>query len=66
MSGSNPPTVVIDDLFVHYNTSREASQALKPSDAVAHAVKTAQISPWNNSLAVITSPVSIWYNVTGQ
>ncbi|KAM5543004.1 hypothetical protein V8D89_003388 [Ganoderma adspersum] len=65
MSGSNPPAVVIDDTIVHYNTSRDASQAFAPSNAVINSVTFAKASPWNDTLAVITSPVSIWYNVTG-
>ncbi|EJF57557.1 hypothetical protein DICSQDRAFT_129448 [Dichomitus squalens LYAD-421 SS1] len=65
MSSSNQPTVVIDDANLHYNTSRDAAQATPPSSAVSDSVAGAKTSPWNNTLVVVTTPTSFWYNVTG-
>ncbi|KAI1791210.1 hypothetical protein LXA43DRAFT_445959 [Ganoderma leucocontextum] len=65
MSGKNSPTVVIDDTNVHYNTSRDAGQAIAPSSSVINSVTSAKASPWNYTLAVLTSQISFWYNVTG-
>ena len=66
MASNGQPTVVIDDTNVHYNTSRDAAQAAAPSAPLSDSIAGAQKSPWNNTLAVITTPTSFWYNVTGQ
>ena len=66
MASNGQPTVVIDDTNVHYNTSRDAAQAAAPSAPLSDSITGAQKSPWNNTLVVITTPTSFWYNVTGQ
>ena len=62
-------TVVVDDVHVHYNVSREALQPTPPDDtpSLQDFLGQATNKAWNNTLTVITAPsVSFWYNFTGE
>ncbi|TBU42583.1 hypothetical protein BD309DRAFT_991603 [Dichomitus squalens] len=47
------------------SSSNQPTVATPPSSAVSDSVAGAKTSPWNNTLVVVTTPTSFWYNVSG-
>lgn len=59
-------TLVIDDVNVLFNISRNDVISTGPSDQLKDSVQLAETDAWNRSLTVITaSSVAFWQNVTG-
>ena len=68
MSTDNPNdiTLVIDDLNLQYNITRDETQLVAPSSLISPSVDIAKESAWGKTLTVITAPsVSFSQNVTG-